>query len=126
MPAKLKMSFSYCDSASVIFWKSSPTSSVSHKTPVSSSLLPKAVQHASTVALGINHKADTVESRHLGEPQLSVLTLKSKDPCIKHQLHLVFLGKEAEEVAWESVLVHTAETHWQTTGLGGLSQNQLN
>lgn len=27
------------------------------------------------------------------EPQLSVLTLKSKDPCIKSQFHLVFLGK---------------------------------
>lgn len=42
-----------------------------------------------------------------------MLTLKSKDPCIKSQLHLVFLGKEPEEVALESVLVHAAVMHWQ-------------
>lgn len=94
--------------------------------PDSSSLLPKAVQHASIVALRTNHEADTVESRHLGEPQLSVLTLKSKDPCIKSQFHLVFLGKGSRGSGMESVLAHEAETHWQTTGLGGLSQNQLN
>lgn len=39
------------------------------------------------------NEADTLESRHLGEPQLSVLTPKSKDPCIKSQFHVAFLGK---------------------------------
>lgn len=47
--------------------------------------------------------------------QLSVLTLKSKDPCIKSQLHLVFLGRSLRK--WhplESVPVRAAETRWQT------------
>lgn len=44
-----------------------------------------------------------------------MLTLKSKDPCIKSQLHLVFLGRSLRK--WhpsESVPVRAAETRWQT------------
>lgn len=84
--------------------------------PFSSSLLlPKSVQHTSTVALRTNHEANTGETQTLGGAKLSVLTLKSKDPCIKSQLHLVFLGRSLRK--WhppESVPVHAAETCWQT------------
>lgn len=81
--------------------------------PVSSSLLPKSVQHTGTVALRTNHEANTVKSRHLGEPTLSA------HPEIQRSLHKKptpssLPWQRLEEVAQESVLVHAAEARWQT------------
>lgn len=66
--------------------------------PVSSSLLPKSVQHASTVALRTNHEANTVKFRHFGEPTLSAHS-EIQRPLHKKPTPSSVPWKEFEEVA---------------------------